>query len=360
MIHGDRVEDMPRNPDVMTVLGPIHPDALGVTLSHEHAFLDLTNQFTEPDDPRRRSIGQQKVSRDDADLLQRDPYAIKDNLLLDDLSLALEEVARYKAAGGSTITECTSVGIHRDPEKLRRLAQGAGINVIAGCGYYTWDTHPRGMGERLAADIAEEIVRDLTVGIEKTGVRAGVIGEIGISNPMHRDEQKNLVAAALAHQRTGVGIQVHTFPWGKTGLEASDLLLEHGVTPSKIVICHTDVVLDQDYIRSLLDRGVTIQFDNFGKEFPAPADAEGFAGGAFASDNARVKTIGSLVRLGYEGQILITNDICFKCMLHRFGGRGYDHVLRTIPHMLLEEGVPEKTLSTFLVANPRRFLTPTA
>lgn len=342
----------------MTVLGPVSPDALGITLSHEHVFLDLTNQFREPADPQKKLIGHSKVNLHNADLLWRNPYAIKDNLLLDDLSLALEEIENFKRAGGKTIVECTSIGIHRDVGKLRRLAQLAGINVIAGCGYYTSDTHPRGMSTWSPETIAKEMMRDLAVGIDGTDVRAGVIGEIGTSNPIHPDERKNLIAAALAYHQTGIGIQIHTYPWGTTGAEVIELLLQQGVAPSKIVVCHTDVEIHLDYITSLLDRGVNIQFDNFGKEFLIPQEDQAFAGGQFASDAERVKTIGALVRMGYERQILITNDICFKCMLHRFGGKGYDHVLRTVPQMLVEEGISKAVIDLFMTENPRQFLTP--
>lgn len=343
---------------VMTVLGPIGADELGITLAHEHLFLDLTNQFQEPSDPQKRLIGQSKVSRQQADLLWRDPYAIKDNLLLDDLSLALEEIDGFKRAGGKTVVECTSVGIHRDARNLHRFAQLAGMNVIAGCGYYTRDTHPEQMSSWSPEMIAKEIIRDLTVGMDGTDIRAGVIGEIGTSHPIHPEERKNLIAAALAHRQTGIGIQVHTYPWGKTGTEVVDILLGQEVTPSKIVICHTDVDIHLDYMQSLLDRGVMVQFDNFGKEFAIPEEDRGFAGGVFAADSERVKTIGALARLGYERQILITNDICFKCMLHRFGGKGYDHILRNVSRMLLEEGISQEILDLFMIENPRLFLTP--
>jgi phosphotriesterase-related protein len=118
------------------------------------------------------------------------------------------------------------------------------------------------------------------------------------------------------------------------------------------------VTLVHEHLFLLLDRGVNIQFDNFGKEFSIPAEDRGFAGGVFAMDADRAKTIGSLVRMGYERQILITNDICFKCMLHRFGGKGYDHVLRDVARMLLEEGIFKEILDVFMIENPRLFLTP--
>ena len=78
-----------------------------------------------------------------------------DNLVLDDLDLAVEEIAMFQAAGGRTVVDCTSVGIHRDPRRLLAIAQRTGLNVIAGCGYYTQDTHPPEMTRWSIDTIAE-------------------------------------------------------------------------------------------------------------------------------------------------------------------------------------------------------------
>jgi phosphotriesterase-related protein len=43
-----------------------------------------------------------------------------------------------------------------------------------------------------------------------------------------------------------------------------------------------------------------------------------------------------------------------KAQLRRFGGYGYDHVLRHIVPSLQRNGVPEATIQTLLVENPRR------
>ena len=99
------------------------------------------------------------------------------------------------------------------------------------------------------------MVRDLTEGIDGSGIRAGVIGEIGTSFPLHPNEQKCLAASALASRQTGVAIQVHTYPWARVGLEAVDILAQGGAVPEKIVICHADVQLDLDYIHELFNRG---------------------------------------------------------------------------------------------------------
>jgi len=341
---------------VMTVTGPQNVNALGVILPHEHLFIDLRNQFTEPADSEKRRIGGQPVGAETLGVLRRNPYAVRDNLLLDDMTIAVAEVLYFKNAGGATIVDCTIPGIARDVQKLRALSLQTGVNVIAGCGYYTHDTHPAAMAHRAPVEIAAEMVRDLTEGIDGSGIKAGVIGEIGTSAPIHPHEWKVLLSAALAFTQTGAPIFVHTYPWGRTGLEVTDLLLEHSVDPAKLVICHTDVEPDIDYILALLRQGVWVEFDNFGKEFDIDPDDRAFAGGIFMPDRERVRLLRQLGDKGYAGQLLLTNDICLKQMLHAYGGQGYDHILRSIVPMMHHEGISPEVIDLIICENPRRLL----
>lgn len=43
---------------VLTVLGPVDPIDLGLTITHEHLLIDLGIVFIEPDDRKRRFHGQ--------------------------------------------------------------------------------------------------------------------------------------------------------------------------------------------------------------------------------------------------------------------------------------------------------------
>jgi len=188
----------------------------------------------------------------------------------------------------------------------------------------------------------------LTVGIGGTDIKAGVIGEIGTDNPIHPNEWKNLIAAGLASKQTGAVVMVHTNPWGGFGLEVADFLIKRGVASPKIVICHTDVQIDLPYIRSLLKREVFVEFDNFGKEFYVDRLR------MFSRDIERVRAIKTLVNEGYGKQLLVTNDLCLKSMLHRYGGWGYDHILNNIVPMMREQEIDAETVNLFLQDNPRR------
>jgi len=231
----------------MTVTGLIEDDALGIVSPHEHVLIDIRNQFTEFTAASRRAISEQPVQLSNLDALSRNPYAVKDNLVLNDVAVAEDELLRFKRAGGDTIVDATSIGIGRDPEALHGISRAVGVNIVAGCGYYTADTHPSDMDDKTVGQIKAEILRDLCEGIDGTSIRAGVIGEIGTSAPIHPNEAKVLIAAAEAHVETGAGIIVHTYPWGKHGLEALDILQRHGARLDKVSINHIDVEIDLGY-----------------------------------------------------------------------------------------------------------------
>ncbi|MHB9034050.1 MAG: phosphotriesterase family protein [Anaerolineae bacterium] len=341
---------------VMTVLGPIPAAQLGMVLPHEHLFIDLRNQYTEPTDPDQRALGREELALSNAGILRRNPYALRSNLLLDNLSLAADELKPFKRLGGRTVVECTPLGIGRDALGLKLLARATDLNIIAGCGYYTADVHPPELAAWSPAEIARRIVLDLTHGMDSTSIRAGVIGEIGTSWPIHSNELKVLQGAALAHKETGAAVYVHCYPWGKGGLQAAQLLLKAGVAAAKIVICHVDVEIDLVYIRQLLDLGVFVEFDNFGKEFYIDPPDRGFAGGVFARDLERIGAMLALIKAGYIRQLLITNDICLKSMLHAYGGWGYDHVPLHILPMLHEARIAEESIRLLTAGNPARLL----
>jgi phosphotriesterase-related protein len=226
-----------------------------------------------------------------------------------------------------------------------------------GCGYYTYDTHPLELKEWPCEKIRDEMLNDLLDGVGCSKIKAGIVGEIGTGREIHPDEFKVLKAAALASVVTNAAIQVHTYPWADTGTDAADFLIKNGANPEKIVICHSDVALRKDYILKILERGVFVQFDNFGKEFEPDISSSGFAGGRFAKDIERVKVIKYLMEKGFEKQLLITTDICLKCLLKKYGGKGYSHILENIIVMFQREEVPAKTIrDVLLIKNPARML----
>ena len=118
------------------------------------------------------------------------------------------------------------------------------------------DKHNRDV-EALKDELAEEMRKDILQGIGETDVKAGLIGEIGTSAIMSDSEKKVLKAAGMVGAETGKAIHVHTDLYTENGFEVIDILTREGARPEKICIDHVDVWLRPDYIRRLLDMGLT-------------------------------------------------------------------------------------------------------
>ena len=194
---------------VNTVFGPVEASTLGIVLPHEHLLLDVTNWLMNSDRQEVQAIREAPVSLENLRLVRRNPHSSRDNLLLDDLEQQTREAQRFADAGGNTIVDVSPQGLGRSPEGCAHIARSTGLNVILGCGYYIQSAHPPEVREKSIDELADLIVAELTEGIGETGIKAGVIGEIGTFHPIHPDEEKSLRAAGRAQLRTGAAIWVH-------------------------------------------------------------------------------------------------------------------------------------------------------
>lgn len=333
---------------ITTVLGEVSEDKLGITSSHEHIFIDMRKCVditgNEP------SCFYEKICKENRAEVFADPYGILDNALLNEIDAAMEEVNYFKKWGGQTIVDCTLDEIGRDPIALREVSQRTGINIIIGCGHYYHKAHYPYVEKASVQELADEMRKDILQGIGSTDIKAGIIGEIGTSAVMSDSEKKVLKAAGIVGAETGKAIHVHTDLYTENGFEVIDILTREGAKPDKICIDHVDVWLRPDYIRALLEKGVYVEFDNFGKEFYTSKERR------FAYDLERIRLLKNLMDEGYQKQILVCNDICLKTMWKTYGGNGYAHILRAVRDMAVEEGIDKKAYDALLTENAKNFL----
>lgn len=340
--------------NINTVCGSVKRSELGTVTPHEHIFIDLSAFFEERDLRDIKNPAEEKVKIEHLGQLNRDPYALKDNLKMDDYETQKKEILRFKNAGGGTIVDATMPGIGRDPKKLKKISEETGINVIMGTGYYVTSTHPEKLHSMTEEEISNEMTRELTDGID--GIKAGVIGEIGISEIFDDNERKVLRASAIAHKKTGAGVLVHINPWTTNGIEATEILLDGGVSPDRIAISHIDVENRKEYVLKMLENGVFVEFDNFGKEYFVDMEARRDGYGCFVTDVQRIEFLKELLEMGYANQILLSCDVCLKTLLRAYGGWGYDHILLNIIPMMKEFGINENDINQMINKNPIDFL----
>ena len=333
---------------INSVLGPISIEDIGITSPHEHILIDMRNCVDI--DGSEPPLFYEALCCENRAEVWSDPYAILDNALLSDIDDAISEMAYFKKWGGKTIVDCTLDEIGRNAKALKEISLHSGVNIILGCGHYYHKAHFPYVKDATLDSLCEEMYNDITVGIQGTDIKAGIIGEIGTSAAIGDSEKKVLTAAGIVAHETGKAIHVHTDLYTENGYEIIKLLTAQGVTPEKICIDHVDVWLRPDYIHGLLSQGVFIEFDNFGKEFIVSRDRR------FAYDLERIILLEKLIHEGYKKQILISNDICLKSMWKKYGGLGYAHILRTIRDISLQYGIDKDVYLSLLTDNVKNFL----
>ena len=298
---------------VMSVTGPVDASDLGVVLPHEHVFTDLVREY--------RGTG-----------------------LLNDEHLARQELALFREAGGHTLVDLTLDEIGRNPAALRRVAAATGVTIIMGCGHYRDPYLNRDWFDRHAVDaIADQIVADIEEGVNGTGIRAGIIGEIGADKwYISAAEERSFRAAARAHLRTGLTISTHAARW-PVGLEQVRLLAEEGVDPRRVIVGHADTVPMPDYHLSLARQGCYISFDSIGTGTPY--------------DLSRVVDyVLALVQAGFGDQVLLSHDVFLRGHLHADGGPGYGYLLTDFLPLLVSAGLDPDEVRSLVTVNPQRAL----
>jgi phosphotriesterase-related protein len=337
----------------MTVDGPVPAEALGITLVHEHLLIDLRCWQNEPRTDLQRLLADEPLRMEMLGEVRRDPLVFGDNLVIDDIHLAVEEVGHFEALGGRTIVDVTCIGLGPQPKQLKEIARRSGVKVIAGCGYYVRQSHPSVVEAKGVDALAAEFLHEIETGLGGTDVRPGVIGEIGTSEPVDPQEWRVLEAACCAQLATGLPLSVHVHPMqGRTAPEVVGFILEKGVTPSRVIVSHMDGTMDLEYQIEVAETGVYVAYDCFGLEVYFDC-----YGRYRCHDSERERLLLALLERGYERQLLLSQDVCMKAQLRHFGGYGYDHVLRHIVPSLERQGVTAQTLRTMLLDNPRRAFT---
>ena len=114
------------------------------------------------------------------------------------------ELQLFKQAGGNTVCDLyDSCGPRLKTDSLPRISRESNVNIVAGTGYLMDSFLSEEVKMMNEVELADNIVKEIMEGIGDTGVRCGVIGEIGCSWPLKSTEQRALRAAGIAQRQTG-------------------------------------------------------------------------------------------------------------------------------------------------------------
>lgn len=322
-------------PPVMinSVLGPISPDQLGTTLVHEHFAFAYPGWYADE---------------------TMAPYDYKAVLKTD-----LDVIKRAQKYGITTIIDATTNDVGgRNPKLYKKLAKKTGMNIICSTGLYTehegapayFKTRQVWYGTDISKMMSELFIKEITQGIGKTGVKAGVI-KCGTSGggKISPYETAVLKAAVVAQKATGVPIITHTEgPAG--GIEQAELFLSEGANPKKVMIGHVSNSKDIEYHKAILAKGVYIAFDRIGLEIFTPTPVN-------------VKNIAELCKLGFANRIMLSHDTVNvwlgrqietpEPVLKALANWRIDFISEKVLPALKAQGVTDEQIKTMMVDNPR-------
>jgi phosphotriesterase-related protein len=311
---------------VETVSGPVALDDLGRALMHEHVFVM------------------------DPEALQNwghvfGPLYWDERERVDD---AIAKLTRVREAGIRTIVDPTAPGLGRYVPRVREVALAAGLQVIVASGVYAFLELPGFLAYRPTSAIASLFVREITEGIDDTGIKAAFLKCAVERHGVIGDVPRILEAVAIAATETGVPVMVHTNAAEQTGLMALEKLTSHGVDPTRIVIAHAGDSNDLDYLRAIASTGAWLGCDRFGIEHFNPLED-------------RIRTLIALLGEGYGDRIHLSHDAaCFMDFMTGdpfFADERPDYLLisnRVVP-ALLGAGVTQEQIDQMMVENPKRF-----
>lgn len=355
---------------IMTVMGPITPDKLGVTSMHEHLFGNLSSfrsQFESLIPEKFRDLKDEPVSMQYISLVRRIPQALLDNLVLDDEELICAEVSDFKQSGGDAIVEMSVPGQRFNVKALPHVSEKTGVHVVATTGLYLGFTWPAQFREMTIEQFVKYMLEEIEQGIEDTGIKAGHI-KIGIDDLSPREERALRAAARVALQ-TGLSVTVHpSMRIGADGRKIVKILFEEGMDLKRAIIAHTDyffieydmktLVLNPnswrlrlDYAKEILDKGATLSVDRLGD-----STADEIFGIVAESDWQRFAGMVALIESGYSSQIVLGTDSGFKHCLRRYGGESYAHLWNYVVPKLRDLGISEYDIRQMTVENPARLL----
>jgi phosphotriesterase-related protein len=339
---------------VQTVTGPVRLEALGATVTHEHIFLDSRDGFRPASDHIPPDLEVTPATRSQVDAF---PLAVLDNLLLDDLDIAIEELLAARASGLGTLVEATSLFTGREPEQLVAAARASGVNIVMGSGLYLERAMPDHVRRLSEEELVELLETDVVEGVETRFGRVlpGVMGEVGVSAVPTQAERRSLRAAARVAFDRGIPLSIHLPAWDRVGHVVLDEI--EAVVPALrgVLLGHLNPMAhDLEYLSGLAGRGAWLGLDMLGNGL-------NYGDGRKSPDEeTNVENIVALVKGGVGDRLLLSSDVGQKNMLLRNGGQGYAYALRRILPALAERGIDRTFVQSICTANPARWFSEAA
>ena len=326
-------EAQTRRTTVNTVLGPIDKSKLGFTLSHEH------------------------IIASSAGVWQAWPELFGGHETF--IAAASDQLKRARDEGVNTIIDCTTIDLGRDIRMMHEVSRRSGMQVVAATGH--WNDPSNSMRSRTVEELADFFVREITVGIEGTDIKAGII-KVANGNMIDPFGEKVLRAAARASRMTGLPVTTHSPGAARIGEKQAVIFEAEGLSPSKVCIGHSDNS-PADYQSGLVRRGYYLGMDQLPRGGPVPPGTPLQAPGGLTWEQ-RYTQIKALVDAGFANHLMLGNDHSLAMTLQTTASDplriaanpdGMLFVVRKAIPALKKIGISDQAIRTMTMDVPERF-----
>lgn len=313
---------------VLTVLGPISPDQLGIVATHE-ALLSVVP-------------GAQ--------------YAFDISMNRSEIFDALaSQLHAFKDAGGSSIVDSTGMFHGRDLLLYEALSRETGVNIIASTGmgpeeqlggyFLTPQTNPPTPwpAEKFAELFSKEVTEGMVRPRLERRAAAGLITTEADRHGITATEVSLFKGAARAALMTGLSVSLR---YGTDANSELQEILDEGLSADRILVGGLDRADASGVAQSIAAQGSFVGIDHVGH-----------TSSDYITDEARVALVTELIAAGVTNRIILSSNAVGVAKGHEVADVEFSKLLTSFVPQLKSAGVTETEINQILVDNPRELLT---
>ncbi len=316
---------------VLTVLGPVPSEDLGVVLIHESLLSVYPGAQFAPE-----------INLDKSEIFE----------------VLKRQLTDYRRNGGKTIVDQSGMFHGRDVELYRTLSKTTGVHIIASTGlglesmlggyFMTPQKNPPTpwSAEQFAGLFSKEVTEGIVIPRVERSSSAGIVTSIANTSGITQVETSLFRGSAQTALETGIPVSVQ---YGADAISEIEILLGEGIAPNRVVIGGLDRLeaVESKAVFKIAERGAYVAIDHVGWS----------TNDGYISDADRVKIVADLFAAGYGDQIIISSNSVGVAKGHEANYIGFDYLLTKFVPMLRNAGITDEQIRILLEENPQRVLT---
>lgn len=299
---------MTHTPRLITTLGALAREQVGVMLAHEHVFANF-------------AADSEGGATADAVVARMTP-----------------ELERAKIAGVTALIEATAVGAARRPDVLLAVSQATNVPMVVATGLFKEPAKSNWVAAHDEGALRDWMIGELENGIGDTDLRAGWIKLSVTDSGVQPHERTLLRAAAGASAITGAAVGSHTVGGALANAEL-DIFEAAGGSPNRFIWIHTQTEPDRAVHLQFARRGTWIEYDAIDED---------------RADDAYLDLICHALDAGLGDHVLLSHDRVGYNPAAPNGGafKPYSYLTEQFIPKLRARGADDGTIDQLLRVNP--------